>query len=233
MKKDYFVLYTPQNMLKAYQLFDVDFSKEEIFKNLKADDDITKQVCLFKLNSVETLQEAQDLTYVLTGQHGPVREICSFKINEFLKNENYRKYFTGKKIQQIILNGIKDIIPTVARNLIEVLYLLPQKNELTDEIKKRILEIVDVQNNINFNLSHHDYIKNTFNLYWYLEALSELVDTNINDEMFKLIIKKIYNHNDYTIREKIAKILAKVDGFDTIKEYLRNDTNPYIFSKLL
>ena len=70
-------------------------------------------------------------------------------------------------------------------------------------------------------------------MYWYLEALSELVDTNINDEMFKLIIKKIYNHNDYTIREKIAKILAKVDGFDTIKEYLRNDTNPYIFSKLL
>lgn len=128
MEKEYFVLYTPEDMNKAYSLMERDFSREEIFDALSNDDDIKKQVSLIKLDGIFSKIDADKLVSVLTGQHGPVREICSARINEFLKNEDVRKYFSGAEIRELFLNALNDIIPTVARNILEVIKFLPEQD---------------------------------------------------------------------------------------------------------
>ena len=230
-EKDYFVLYTPDDMQKAYELFNENFSKNDIFEVLKSADDIKKQVCLIKLLSISCQEDADILVSVLTGQHGPVREICSFKINEFLKREEYRCFFSGDKTREILLNGLNDIIPTVARNIIEVVKFIPNQEKIRCEIEKRILAL-DEESNRYDDLSNHEITKKTFKLYWYLEALSEIAQDCQSDKMFKNIIEKTYNHEDYTIREKVAKILSCLAGFEDIKKKLKTDINPYVFSKL-
>lgn len=231
-EKDYFVLYTPDDMQKAYELFNENFSKNDIFEVLKSADDIKKQVCLIKLLSISCQEDADILVSVLTGQHGPVREICSFKINEFLKREEYRCFFSGDKTREILLNGLNDIIPTVARNIIEVVKFIPNQEKIRCEIEKRILAL-DEESNRDDDLSNHEITKKTFKLYWYLEALSEIAQDCQRDKMFKNIIEKTYNHEDYTIREKVAKILSCIVGFEDIKENLKTDINPYVFSKFI
>ena len=132
MEKEYFVLYTPTEMQQAYELLEKDFSEKDLQDMLKNGDDIEKQVCLIKLNSVKSKEEAENLAGLLTGQHGPIREICSAKINNFLKDEQMRKFFAGEKIREICLNALNDIIPTVARNILEV---------KTIRIKKKVKDV--------------------------------------------------------------------------------------------
>lgn len=227
MEKEYFVLYTPEDMNKAYSLMERDFSREEIFDALSNEDDIKKQVSLIKLDGIFSKIEADKLVSVLTGQHGPVREICSAKINEFLKNEDVRKYFSGSKVREIFLNALNDIIPTVARNILEVIKFLPEQDIVQNALFDRILELDNYVEDETL-LSNHEIIKKTFKLYWYLETLAEFAKEVENNEKFAKIIEKTYNHEDYTIREKISKILSKVNGFAEYKEMLKNDTNPYV-----
>lgn len=227
MEKEYFVLYTPEDMNKAYSLMERDFSREEIFDALSNEDDIKKQVSLIKLDGIFSKIEADKLVSVLTGQHGPVREICSARINEFLKNEDVRKYFSGSKVREIFLNALNDIIPTVARNILEVIKFLPEQDIVQNALFDRILELDNYVEDETL-LSNHEIIKKTFKLYWYLETLAEFAKEVENNEKFAKIIEKTYNHEDYTIREKISKILSKVNGFAEYKEMLKNDTNPYV-----
>lgn len=227
MDKEYFVLYTPEEMNKAYSLMESDFSRDEIFDALKSDDDIKKQIALIKLDSVNSKEEAKMLTSVLTGQHGPVREICSAKINEFIRNENCREYFDGEETREIFLNALNDIIPTVARNILEVIKFLPERETAQNALLDRILDLDNYVEDEEL-LSNHEIIKKTFKLYWYLETLAEFAKEAEENEKFAKIIEKTYNHEDYTIREKVSKILSKVNNFAEYKEILKNDTNPYV-----
>ncbi len=227
MEKEYFVLYTPDEMNKAYSLMEKDFSREEIFDALSGDDDIKKQIALIKLDGIKSSDEAMKLSSVLTGQHGPVREICSAKINEFIRNKDCREYFVGDEIKEIFLNALNDIIPTVARNILEVIKFLPGVEKVQTALLDRILELDNYVEDEQL-LSNHEIIKKTFKLYWYLETLAEFAKDLEQNEKFSQIIDKNYCHEDYTIREKISKILSKVNGFEQYKQMLTNDTNPYV-----
>lgn len=227
MEKEYFVLYTPDEMNKAYSLMEKDFSREEIFDALSGDDDIKKQLALIKLDGIKSSDEAMKLSSVLTGQHGPVREICSAKINEFIRNKDCREYFVGDEIKEIFLNALNDIIPTVARNILEVIKFLPGVEKVQTALLDRILELDNYVEDEQL-LSNHEIIKKTFKLYWYLETLAEFAKDLEQNEKFSQIIDKNYCHEDYTIREKISKILSKVNGFEQYKQMLTNDTNPYV-----
>lgn len=231
MEKEYFVLYTPHEMNKAYDLMENNFSTEEILEFLKGDDDILKQVALIQLKEISSHEQAESLVSVLTGQHGPVREICSAKISEFLGKEELRQYFSGEYIRKILLDALNDIIPTVARNIIKNIKYVPSCELLCEELMDRIIDLKDY-NEDTAALSNHEIIKKTFKLYWYLEALTEFVDTICDNQKFTNIIQSSYNHDDYTIREKTSKILSKTDGFDEYKKFLKEDTNPYVFSYL-
>ena len=231
MEKEYFVLYTPTEMQQAYELLEKDFSEKDLQDMLKNGDDIEKQVCLIKLNSVNSKEDAENLAGLLTGQHGPIREICSAKINNFLKEEQMRKFFAGEKMREICLNALNDIIPTVARNILEVIKYLPETEKTYAKLTDRILALRNYTEDEKA-LSNHEIIKKTFKLYWYLETLVEFSENFVNDEKIKKIIEDTYQHEDYTIREKIAKILSKTSGFEEYKNALKNDENPYVFSYL-
>lgn len=204
-----------------------EFPRDEIFAALSGDDDIKKQIALIKLDGVKSVDEAKMLTSVLTGQHGPVREICSFRINEFLKDENEREYFCGADLREIFLNALNDIIPTVARNILEVIKFLPEQEIVQETLLDRILALDDYVEDETL-LSNHEIIKKTFKLYWYLETLAEFAKEVEYREKFAKVIEKSYNHEDYTIREKVSKILSKVNDFAEYKNMLKNDTNPYV-----
>lgn len=204
-----------------------EFPRDEIFAALSGDDDIKKQIALIKLDGVKSVDEAKMLTSVLTGQHGPVREICSFRINEFLKDENEREYFCGSDLREIFLNALNDIIPTVARNILEVIKFLPEQEIVQEALLDRILALDDYVEDETL-LSNHEIIKKTFKLYWYLETLAEFAKEVEYREKFAKVIEKSYNHEDYTIREKVSKILSKVNDFAEYKNMLKNDTNPYV-----
>lgn len=204
-----------------------EFPRDEIFAALSGDDDIKKQIALIKLDGVKSVDEAKMLTSVLTGQHGPVREICSFRINEFLKDENEREYFCGADLREIFLNALNDIIPTVARNILEVIKFLPEQEVVQEALLDRILTLDDYVEDETL-LSNHEIIKKTFKLYWYLETLAEFAKEVEYREKFAKVIEKSYNHEDYTIREKVSKILSKVNDFAKYKDMLKNDTNPYV-----
>lgn len=204
-----------------------EFPRDEIFAALSGDDDIKKQIALIKLDGVKSVDEAKMLTSVLTGQHGPVREICSFRINEFLKDENEREYFCGVDLREIFLNALNDIIPTVARNILEVIKFLPEQEIVQEALLDRILTLDDYVEDETL-LSNHEIIKKTFKLYWYLETLAEFAKEVEYREKFAKVIEKSYNHEDYTIREKVSKILSKVNDFAEYKDMLKNDTNPYV-----
>lgn len=204
-----------------------EFPRDEIFAALSGDDDIKKQIALIKLDGVKSVDEAKMLTSVLTGQHGPVREICSFRINEFLKDKNEREYFCGADLREIFLNALNDIIPTVARNILEVIKFLPEQEVVQEALLDRILTLDDYVEDETL-LSNHEIIKKTFKLYWYLETLAEFAKEVEYREKFAKVIEKSYNHEDYTIREKVSKILSKVNDFAEYKDMLKNDTNPYV-----
>ena len=230
-EKEYFVLYTPNEMKLAYDWSGDEFSKEQILNVLQSADDNKKQVCLVELQDISSKEDAKTLVSVLTGQSGPVREICSAKINDFLKNEEMREFFAGEEIREILMNGLNDIIPTVARNILEVIKFVPDLEFVKRDLLRRILDIDEEKEDVEA-LSNHEIIKQTFKLYWYLETLAEIADFCQNDEDFGAVIARYHSHSDYTIREKVAKILARVDGFEKYKGILKNDENPYVFSKL-
>lgn len=230
MTKEYFVLYTPDVLEKTYELLQKDFSRNDIFTALKSDNDTIKQVALFKLEDIKNKEEAENLTNILTGQSGPVREICSFKINEFLSNEQSCRFFNSEEITEQLLNALNDIIPSVARNIINVILFIPNKKEFLDKLMKRIIDIDLTQEN-SATLSNHEISKNTFKLYWYMEALSELLKDKTleyDENSMNEILKKSYNYEDYTIREKAAKILFRIKGFDKYRKQLQEDINPYV-----
>lgn len=233
-EKDYFVLYTPDVLEKTYELLQKDFSRSDILTAIKSDDDTVKQVALFKLETIENPFEAESLVSVLTGQSGPVREVCSFRINEFLSNENSRVFFDSETITEQLLNALNDIIPSVARNIINVIHFIPNKNNFLDKLMKRIIDIDLTQEN-SATLSNHEISKNTFKLYWYMEALSELLKDKTleyDENSMNEILKKSYKFEDYTIREKAAKLISEISDFDEYRDSLRNDTNPYVYHYL-
>lgn len=72
--------------------------------------------------------------------------------------------------------------------------------------------------------------KEIFKLYWYLETIYEFSEL-IDEETLKELLIKTKDINEYTIREKTAKILTKNFNNDTllkIKEELKQDKNYYV-----
>ena len=231
MEKEYFVLYTPQEMNRAYSLLSENFTDEEIINILINGDDIDRQAALLHLDRITSQAQAEILLSLLTGQHGPVREICSARINDFMHDEAMRKYFCGEKTLKILLDALNDIIPTVVRNILEVTKFLPEKKVFCKALTDRILALKDCQEEMEV-LSNHEISKRTFKLYWYLEALAELTDEIDDKEKLEQIMEFVYQDENYTIREKAAKILSRIDGFEKYKTVLSQDKNPYVFFNL-
>lgn len=228
---DYSELY--ENNMKmlncAVQYCSETFSHEDLINELSLDNDIKKQLCVIEIKEIKSQNEADLLVYNLTEKSTPVREVISFKIFELIQNKNFNKFFQSNKIIDTFTKGITDINPSVSRNMIEIIKFIDNSDYLISKIIDEIKLTLDSLDNIKKNRSYVANKKN-FNLYWNLEALSVLGDkVKINDEIIS-IINATYKSNDYTIREKTAKLICSLnsDLFINIIEILKKDENIYV-----
>ncbi len=219
-----------QMLSDAINYCEKEFNHEDIIRELYSDNDIKKQLCIINLKTINSKEEAKILADNLINQSGPIREVTSFKISELISCEKYTKYFNQKGIIDILIKGITDINPSVSRNTIESIKYITDTDYL---IKKIITEINITLNNIEDIKQTRSYTTNkkNFNLYWNLEALINLSNKIVIDENIVKIIKTTYKSNDYTIREKTAKLIISLNKnnlFEDIINILKNDKNMYV-----
>ncbi len=224
-----------ENFNHALNLFEQELSQKEILGYLKSGNIVQKQIAALKLNHLINDAEALILVQNLTGQDGKIREAVSLKILELIQNSAYREYFISPKIYDIFLEAIIDINSNVCRNIISSIEYL-KNNELFQtyflpKLLKNTQNLTDKVKDFDFQDGKYKVNKEVFKLYWYLETIYSLGDL-INPNIIKNIISQTKNIDEYTIREKTAKILTlkqlNDDEFNLMRKELKNDRNYYV-----
>lgn len=204
------------------------YDYEDLINLLNSENIKEKHFAVLELEEIRSENDAKLLVSNLVGQDGKIREAVAFKINEFFKNSDYAKFFISEDIFAVLLQGIMDINGNVCRHICALeceefnQYLSKNLPSETDKILARI-------NEIEANEKQYVISKRNFQLYWCLEALYKIID-KVEFKNIKNILLKTGEFNDYTIREKTAKILTKLDDseLDEVKEKLKNDENYYV-----
>lgn len=222
----------------AYNNCHKHFSHSEIMQLLKSSDDVQKQACIINMEQIFTEEEAELLIHNLTDQSTPVREACAFKINQFMNNKDLKKFFQSERIIDVFIKAINDVNPTVARNIIEIIDKIENKKYFQDKLYKKIFVILDELKDF-IGIKNYLLNKKTFNLYWCLESIAKISDDIEQDSRLYEILNLSSKFNDYTIREKTAKVLSCLKDYNSdfkeIINTLRKDDNLYVrryFSQL-
>ncbi len=232
--ENYLEINYEKNMVMLNQAMEYcyeDLSHQDLIKELLSDNDLKKQLCIIKIQQLNSQSEADILVSNLTGKSGPIRETISFKILELIKQEAYCKYFQKEEILDTFVKAVTDINPSVSRNTVEIIKYVENAQylyaSLIAEIKKTLNEMQDIQ-----QVRSYDTNKKNFNLYWNIEAIISIGSKIQADEDFFLILKQTACSNDYTIREKTAKaahVLSLQDNrFKVVLNLLSNDSNVYV-----
>ena len=201
---------------------------EDLIELLNSENIKEKHFAVLELEEIRSCADAKLLVSNLVGQDGKIREAVSFKINDFFKTPDFKQFFITDENFAILFQGIMDINGNVCRHICGLeceefnQYLRKNLPEKTNEILEKIYELES-------NEKQYVISKRNFQLYWCLEALFNIVE-KVEFERIKDIIFKTSEFNDYTIREKTAKILTKLENLELIelKVKLRNDENYYV-----
>lgn len=223
-----------ENFNIAYELINTHQSHDELIYMLENGNIVEKQLAALKLEDILDSNEAQVLINNLTGQDGKVREAVSAKIAELMKDSNKHIFFNASENYEIFLDAIIDINGNICRNIISAITNLKSDkcfcNLFCTELIERTLKLALTIKDFDFQDGKYKVNKEVFKLYWYLETIyqfASLIDIN----KLKSILKITKSINEYTIREKTAKILTlnfKDEELQEIKELLKNDTNYYV-----
>ena len=175
--------------------------------------------------------DADILVQHLTGQDGRIREVSAFKINELIKT--HADYFQKQEIILTFLKGITDVNPTVCRFIIDALLFINDKKIVIDYLLEQTRQLFVSINKAEKGVKKHILNKQIFKLYWSLEALvvylykenKFIAISDIED-----ILDEGVNFEEYTIREKIHKLLYCFKSADCEKyiKKLENDENFYV-----
>lgn len=216
----------------------IDIEQNKAIEILHSEDDLIKPYALLNVDKFNSQQEADLFLFHLTNQANPIREACAIQLceigaNEFLKTENNLK---------ILSDGICDINPNIPRALICLIscdenfcslmlpFLFDKIFQLLEDFRVYEVEFGAFCENKMKNRKNHAKNKKLFNLYWCLEALAEFLPKNFkNEDKILKIIEETINFLDYTIREKTAKILVKMENPPKeLLHKLKNDENFYV-----
>ena len=215
---------------KALNMCEQNYSYEKLMILLSSEEILEKQAAALRLQEIKSYKDALILASNLAGQNGKVREVVAFKINELIQKENYRKFFISEQIFEKFFEGLTDINGNVCRYIIEgCLGIQEFKKYLCNRLPEQIFKILKQIKVSNADEKQYKISKRNFQLYWCLETLYFCVE-DIDLGKLKEIVIKTAEFEDYTIREKTAKILTKISSpeFDIIKEKLKNDENYYV-----
>ena len=221
-----------ENFKHAIELFEQDLSQEKLLELLKTGNILQKQIAALKISTINNEEEAYVLCSNLTGNDGKVREATSLKLLELSKS--YIEYFKTEVNYQIFLDAIIDVNPNICRNMLEIIKTLKSDKNFIDFFIPKLVNqtktLINEVEKFDFQDGKYKINKEVFKLYWYLEAIYELTDYITLTDL-KSIIEKTKDINEYTIREKTAKILTKNFDDETcqkIKEFLKRDKNYYV-----
>ena len=211
---------------EAIKCCEDNYSHEDIIEVLKSDDDIKKQFCLIELKSINNQEEANILVHNLTNHSGPIRETSAFKIGELIFQNEYKKYFQTKEIIDSFVKAITDINPSVSRYTVEFIKNIDDVEYL---YKRIIEEIIITLSKTDETVKNRSYVQNkkNFNLYWNLEAIIAISENISAPKEIEEILQKTALFNDYTIREKTAKV-ASVLKIESVLNLLKDDDNVYV-----
>lgn len=215
---------------------------EELIRLLSSDNIKEKHFAVLELEEIHSQEHMKALVSNLVGQDGKIREAVAFKINEFSQNPDYAEFFIDDEIFDILLQGVMDINGNVCRQIVNGKWFKNQEfiTYLCKNLPERINEILNEIEKIDQKSKQYVISKRNFQLYWSLEALYNIIE-NVNFESIKNILSITGEFYDYTIREKTAKIVSKIEGlgrrdsnpallaeFKDLKEKLKNDENYYV-----
>lgn len=219
-----------QDFNTALNLYENDYSHEDLILLLENGTVVERQVSALKLNSINSQKEADIFVSNLTGCDGKIREAVSFRLQEFVcRKPQFFTKFTDK-----FLDAVIDINGNICRNTISAIkYLKNDKEFCLDFCRKltdRTLILSDIVSNFDLQDGKYKVNKEIFKLYWYLETIYEFSEF-IPAKTLVEILSKTKSINEYTIREKTAKILTKDfqnDELLKIKKELKQDKNYYV-----
>lgn len=223
-----------ENFKHAYDLIINTQSHSELISMLKTGNIVQKQLAALKLDKVSNQEEAQILIDNLTGQDGKIREAVSLKISELMQNKTISELFQPEKNLETFLDAIIDINGNICRNIISALSNLKYNKKFCEiftlELLKRTLKLAEYIQKFDFQEGKYKVNKEVFKLYWYLETISQFAEF-VEETLLKEILNITKSINEYTIREKTAKILTRTfkdEEFAKMRELLKNDTNYYV-----
>ncbi|MCM1339671.1 MAG: hypothetical protein NC191_08375 [Muribaculaceae bacterium] len=223
-----------ENFIQALNLYEREYSHEELLCFLQEGNIVQRQIAALRLVGVYSTSDAEILLSNLTGQDGKIREAVSLKLCEFMADSETLEYFKTQTCYDTFLDAIIDINPNICRNVISAITNLRDENSFVENFCPRLVKLIfgllDEVENIDFREKKYKTNKAVFKLYWCLETVYEFFD-KIRFEDLKQIILRSKAINEYTIREKSAKILSR--GFEDeeltcAKTELQADENYYV-----
>lgn len=223
-----------ENFKQALNLCENNYSHSELLEFLQSGNIVQKQLSALKLETINSQYEAQILVSNLVGQDGKIREAVSLRLNEFMSNPKTLVYFETPENYQIFLAAIIDINGNICRNVIGAISHLKNNANFCDQFCQ---ELVILTKDLLAKIEKDDFFegkykvnKEVFKLYWCLETIYVFWD-KIKFEDLKEIILRTKDIQEYTIREKAAKILTRNFSDPELlkaKEVLKNDSNYYV-----
>lgn len=215
-----------ENLNKALELYQNPYSHEDLISMLKNGSDVQRQISALRLEKITSTADAEALVSNLVGQDGKIREAVSFKLKELIS-----PYFIPHA--NIFLQGIIDINGNVCRNVISAISMLKSYPEFTQYICPRLtgmtLNVIEVLKQVQDDVKGYKINKEIFKLYWCLETVYEFFEYICPLEIEKIVLAT-KDIEEYTIREKTARILTKATSPELLKirQELRDDPNYYV-----
>lgn len=223
-----------ENFAQALKLYEQSYSHEELIELLKTGNIVQKQIAALRLEKITSDKDATVLVDNLTGQDGKIREAVSLRLNEFMSNPKFLPYFCNIGNFDVFLDAIIDINANICRNVIGAICNLKNNIDFCNTFCPKLVSLtnslLDIVEKFDFQDGKYKVNKEAFKLYWCLETIYEFYD-KIDFSSLKQIILRTQNINEYTIREKAAKILThKFEDSDLnkVKEELKQDKNYYV-----
>ena len=223
-----------ENFKQALNLCENNYSHSELLEFLQSGNIVQKQLSALKLETINSQYEAQILVSNLVGQDGKIREAVSLRLNEFMSNPKTLEYFETPENYQIFLAAIIDINGNICRNVIGAISHLKNNanfcNQFCQELVILTKDLLGKIEKDDFFEGKYKVNKEVFKLYWCLETIYVFWD-KIKFEDLKEIILRTKDIQEYTIREKAAKILTRNFSDPELlkaKEALKNDSNYYV-----
>lgn len=204
---------------------------EELLDFLSGEDFEQKHFALTFITSLINTSDIELFIRNIVDQDTKIRETASFRINDFILENNSLMEILDK-YPETILRTTDDVNPQVCRNICSLLHLSQNKEYLIEKILIKIEILLENTKAIKFK--SHKVNKDVFNLYWNFFALENLLSNEFSQiEKLALILLDSANYKDYTIRERVAFLTKKLyslkfqEALPVIKK-LENDENFYV-----